>query len=327
MHEACVSATVVILASLAVADASAQTDPFKPQTTPRTIVLWPDGAPGAVGKDDADVPTVTIYLPAPSQATGAGVVVCPGGGYSHLAVDHEGHQVARLLTARGVAAFILKYRLGPRYHHPAMQQDVLQAIRYVRWNAGEFSVRTDRIGVMGFSAGGHLASTAATLFDDGAASAPAPIDRVGSRPDFAVLVYPVIVMGEAITHQGSQANLLGDRPAPDLIAKLSTDRQVTARTPPTFLFHTNEDTGVVPENSVRFYLALRAAGVPAELHIFQNGQHGVGLAPEDRALRAWPELLFTWLEGLGAFAKGGDAPSRSQGRDRVLPDRGSRPPG
>jgi acetyl esterase/lipase len=297
------SAAVLILATVAVADASAQSDPFKPQTTPRTIVLWPDGAPGAAGKDDADVPTVTIYLPAPLQATGAGIVVCPGGGYSRLAVDHEGHQVARLLASRGVAAFILKYRLGPRYHHPAMQQDVLQAIRYVRWNAGEFNVRTNRIGVMGFSAGGHLASTAATLFDGGAASAPAPVDRVSSRPDFAVLVYPVIVMGESITHKGSQTNLLGDRLSPDLIAKLSTDKQVTARTPPTFLFHTNEDAGVPPENSVRFYLALRTAGVPAELHIFQKGQHGVGLAPENRALRTWPELLFVWMEGLGVFRK------------------------
>jgi acetyl esterase/lipase len=266
-------------------------------------VLWPDGAPGAVGKDDADVPTVTIYLPATSQATGAGIVVCPGGGYSRLAIDHEGHQVARLLTSRGVAAFILKYRLGPRYHHPAMQQDVLQAIRYVRWNAGEFNVRTDRMGIMGFSAGGHLASTAATLFDAGSASAPAPIDRVSSRPDFAVLVYPVIAMGESITHKGSQTNLLGDHPSPDLIATLSTDRQVTPRTPPTFLFHTTEDTGVPPENSVQFYLALRKAGVAAELHIFQKGQHGVGLAPRDRALRVWPELLFVWLEGLGVFQK------------------------
>ena len=306
MHRACVSATIVILArlaTLAVGDAAAQSDPFTPPTTPRTIVLWPDGAPGAVGKDDADVPTVTIYLPAPSQATGAGIVVCPGGGYSRLAVDHEGHQVARLLTSRGVAAFILKYRLGPRYHHPAMQQDVLQAIRYVRWNAAEFNVHTDRIGVMGFSAGGHLASTAATLFDGGAATARAPIDRVSSRPDFAVLVYPVIVMGESITHKGSQTNLLGDRPSADLIAKLSTDKQVTARTPPTFLFHTNEDTGVLPENSVRFYLALRTAGVPAELHIFQKGEHGVGLAPADPALRTWPELLVVWMEGLGLFAK------------------------
>jgi acetyl esterase/lipase len=278
-------------------------DWMKPVTTPRTIVLWPDGAPGALGREDADVPTLTIYLPAGPQATGAGIVVCPGGGYSGLAVDHEGHQVARLLTSRGIAAFILKYRLGPRYHHPAMQQDVLQAIRYARWNADEFSIRKDRIGVMGFSAGGHLASTAATLFDAGNAATAAPIDAVSSRPDFAVLVYPVITMNQESTHKGSQRNLLGDSPDPALLTKLSTDRQVTARTPPTFLFHTNEDAGVPAENSVQFYLALRKAGVPAELHIFQKGEHGVGLAPSDPALRIWPELLFTWMNGLGLFAK------------------------
>jgi acetyl esterase/lipase len=294
-----VAALVLLLLPVAVS-VSAQ-DWMKPVTTPRTIVLWPDGAPGALGKDDADVPTLTIYLPAPPQATGAAIVICPGGGYSGLAMDHEGHQVARLLTSRGVAALILKYRLGPRYHHPAMQQDVLQAIRYARWNADELMIRKDRIGVMGFSAGGHLASTAATLFDAGNVSSPAPIDAVSSRPDFAVLVYPVIAMNEDITHKGSQRHLLGDSPAPDLLTKLSTEKQVTASTPPTFLFHTTEDTAVPPENSVRFYLALKTAGVPAELHIFQKGQHGVGLAPADRALRVWPDLLFTWMEGLGMF--------------------------
>jgi acetyl esterase/lipase len=284
------------------ASASAQ-DWMTPVSTPRTIVLWPDGAPGALGKEDADIPTLTIYLPAPPQATGAAIVVCPGGGYGALALDHEGHQVARLLTSRGVAALILKYRLGPRYHHPAMQQDVLQAIRYARWNADDLRIRKDRIGVMGFSAGGHLASTAATLFDGGNAASAAPIDAVSSRPDFAVLIYPVITMNQDSTHKGSQRNLLGDSPSSELLQKLSTDKQVTPRTPPTFLFHTNEDAGVPAENSVQFYLALRKAGVPGELHIFQKGEHGVGLAPADRALRVWPELLFTWLEGLGVLGK------------------------
>jgi acetyl esterase/lipase len=293
---------LVLLMLLITTSASAQ-DWMKAVTTPRTIVLWPDGAPGAIGKEDADIPALTIYLPAGPQATGAGIVVCPGGGYGGLAIDHEGHQVARLLTSRGIAAFILKYRLGPRYHHPAMQQDVLQAIRYVRWNADELGVRKNRIGVMGFSAGGHLASTAATLFDAGKPSTAAPIDTVSSRPDFAVLVYPVITMNEASTHEGSQRNLLGDSPAAELLAKLSTDKQVTAQTPPTFLFHTNEDAGVPAENSVQFYLALRKAGVPGELHIFQKGAHGVGLAPADAALRVWPELLFTWIGGLGMLSK------------------------
>jgi acetyl esterase/lipase len=285
------------LALAAPAPSGAQ-DWMRPVSNPTTVLLWPDGAPGAVGTDDADVPTLTIYLPAPPQATGAAVVICPGGGYGALAMDHEGHQVARLLTSRGVAAVILKYRLGPRYRHPAMLQDALQAIRYVRWNADELRVRRNRVGIMGFSAGGHLASTAATLFDAGNPASAAPIDRVGSRPDFAVLAYPVIAMGEAITHAGSMRNLLGDAPSDDLVRRLSTEKQVTKDTPPTFLFHTNEDTGVVPENSVQFYLALGRAGVPAELHVFQKGRHGVGLAPDDPALRQWPDLLLEWMRGL-----------------------------
>jgi acetyl esterase/lipase len=281
----------------------AQNDWMKPPSTPVTITLWPDGAPGATGSEDADKPSLTIYLPTPAQATGAGIVVCPGGGYGGLAIDHEGHQVARLLTSRGVAAFIVKYRLGPRYHHPAMLNDVLQAIRTVRAGAAQYRVKPDRIGVMGFSAGGHLASTAATLFDRGDPAAATPLARTSSRPDFAVLVYPVIVFGSEYTHTGSQNNLLGASPSPELVAKLSTEKQVTRDTPPTFLFHTNEDTGVPPENSVQFYLALRKAGVPAELHIYEKGRHGVGLAPDDRVLRTWTERLFDWMEGRGLFAK------------------------
>jgi acetyl esterase/lipase len=283
--------------------ATAQNDWMRPVNNPATVLLWPDGAPGALGKDDGDVPTLTIYLPAAPQATGAGIVICPGGGYGALAVDHEGHQVARFLTSRGVAAFVVKYRLGPRYRHPAMLQDALRAIRYVRWNAEEFRLRSDRIGIMGFSAGGHLASSAATLFDTGTPDAPAPIDRLSSRPDFAVLAYPVIAMGEGVTHRGSMRNLLGDDPPPDLVRQLSTEKQVTANTPPTFLFHTNEDSGVVPENSVEFYLALRRAGVPAELHVFEKGRHGVGLAPADPVLRGWPDLLLAWMKGRGLFGR------------------------
>jgi acetyl esterase/lipase len=153
--------------------------------------------------------------------------------------------------------------------------------------------------VVGFSAGGHLASTAATLFDTGNPSAPQAIDRVSSRPDFAILAYPVIVMGDDVTHHGSETNLLGPSPSPELVTLLSTDKQVTANTPPTFLFHTDEDTGVPAENSVRFYLALRKAGVPAELHIYEKGTHGVGLAPGDPALRTWTDRMFDWLQGRG----------------------------
>ena len=214
-------------------------------------------------------------------------------------MDHEGRDVARLLTARGITAFILTYRLGPRYHHPAMLRDVLQAIRLVRRDAAAYDVRPDRIGILGFSAGGHLASSAATLFEapEGRVAGVSP--DVSARPDFAVLAYPVIVMGESVTHAKSQRNLLGEDPPADLIARLSTDRQVGPRTPPTFLFHTTADTGVPPENSVRFYLALRKAGVPAELHIYEHGPHGVGLAPADPVLRTWPERLFDWMRARG----------------------------
>ena len=279
--------------------ALAQDDWLRPVTTPRVERLWPTGAPGALGTDESDVPTLTIYAPAPPQNTGTAIVICPGGGYGRLAMDHEGHQVARLLTTRGITGVILKYRLGPRYRHPAMLQDVLQAIRWTRHHAGDLQIKPDRVGVMGFSAGGHLASSAATLFDEGRASAAEPLGRVSSRPDFAVLAYPVVAMNQPITHAGSQKNLLGENPAPDLLVRLSTERQVTPRTPPTFLFHTNEDSGVPPENSVQFYLALRKAGVPAELHIYEKGRHGVGLAPADPVLRTWIERLFDWMAGQG----------------------------
>ena len=187
--------------------------------------------------------------------------------------------MARWFTSRGVAAAIVKYRLGPRYRHPAPLQDVLRAIRLVRSRAAELGVKPDRVGVMGFSAGGHLASSAATLFDLADAKAADGLEAVSSRPDFAILGYPVIVFGADVTHKGSQRNLLGDTPSADLVARLSTDRQVTAKTPPTFLFHTNEDTGVPPQNSVAFYLALKNAGVPAELHIYEKGATASGWHP------------------------------------------------
>jgi acetyl esterase/lipase len=270
-------------------------DYLAPVNNPTTELLWPNGAPGALGTDDADKPSLTIYLPSKPQDTGTGIVVCPGGGYQHLAMDHEGHQVARWLTSRGIAAFIVKYRLGPTYHHPAMLQDVLRAIRVVRSRATEFRVRRDRIGVMGFSAGGHLASSAATLFDCPEGHPADGLESVSSRPDFAVLAYPVITMGQAVTHRDSQKNLLGENPSQELLDALSTDKHVTARTPPTFLFHTDSDAGVLPENSVLFYLALRKAGVPAELHIYRQGDHGVGLAPGDPVLSTWTDRLLAWL--------------------------------
>jgi acetyl esterase/lipase len=231
------------------------------------------------------------------------MIVAPGGGYGALASNHEGRQVANLLNAAGVTAFVLKYRLGPRYRHPIELGDAQRAIRLVRARSQEFGLAPDRIGIMGFSAGGHLASTAATHFDGGRADASDTIDRASSRPDFLVLAYPVVSFDPAIAHAGSVRNLLGDNPDPKLVEDLSNDLRVTPQTPPTFLFHTNADTGVVPENSVRFYLALRRARVPAEMHIFENGPHGVGLALADPSLSAWSTLLTNWLRARGLLSK------------------------
>jgi acetyl esterase/lipase len=272
------------------------------------IVLWPDGAPAAVGRGEADVPTLTPYLPSAPASTGTAVVVCPGGGYANLAMDHEGVQVGAWFARLGIPAFVLKYRLGPRYRHPSMLQDAQRAIRYVRANAAPLGLRPDRVGIMGFSAGGHLASTAATHVAHGVPTATDLLDRVSSRPDFLILGYPVITFTGTFVHKGSRERLLGDRPSPELLALLSNERQVTKDTPPTFLFHTDADVGVPPENSVVFYLALRKAGVPAELHIYEQGPHGVGFAQDDPVLSSWPDRLADWLRVRGLLPR--RAPSR-----------------
>jgi acetyl esterase/lipase len=264
----------------------------------QTIPLWNGDAPGALGSEDRDRPTLTIYVPF-GEKVPTGVVVCPGGGYGGLADNHEGRQIANWLNSLGITAFVLKYRLGPRYHHPRELQDAQRAIRIVRSRAKEFGIAADRIGIMGFSAGGHLASTAGTHFDSGDAAATDPIEQVGSRPDFMVLGYPVISFTTPYTHKGSMHNLLGDNPDPKLVESLSNELQVTPQTPPTFLFHTDADTVVPSENSVLFYLALRKNKVPAELHIFEKGPHGVGLALRDPALSMWPTLLANWFRVRG----------------------------
>jgi acetyl esterase/lipase len=270
---------------------------------PQTIRLWENGAPGALGSGDADQPTLTLYAPLDSAASGTAVIVAPGGAYQFLATNHEGRQVADWLNALGVTAFILKYRLGPRYHHPIELGDAQRAIRLVRARANEFAVRPDRVGMIGFSAGGHLASTAGTHFDHGDPKAADPVDRVSSRPDFLILAYAVISFIAPYAHQGSARNLLGEHPNPELLQELSNDLHVTAQTPPTFLFSTSADTVVPAENSVAFYLALHKAGVPAELHIFENGPHGVGLDLSDPTLGEWPTLLTIWLRSRGLLTK------------------------
>ncbi|MCC6368794.1 MAG: alpha/beta hydrolase [Bryobacterales bacterium] len=281
-----------LFAALCVA-ASAQT---------KTELLYPHGAPGAVGQEEADKPALAYY-PAESKAAGTAVVVFPGGGYRNLAMDHEGKQIAEWLNGLGISAFVLKYRLGPRYHHPAMMNDAQRAIRMVRSQAAELGVAPDRIGVWGFSAGGHLASAVSTHFDKGNPSAADPVERVSCRPDFAILAYPVISLTTVYTHQGSKRNLLGENPDPKLVESLSNELQVTSETPPTFLFHTNADTGVPAENSVLYYLALRKAGVPAEMHIYQNGKHGVGLARQDAVLASWSGRLADWLRVRGLMGR------------------------
>jgi acetyl esterase/lipase len=266
---------------------------------PKVELLWKSGAPGAQGAADEDKPSLAIYLPNQAKATGVGVVVCPGGGYQNLAMDHEGHQVAEWLNSLGIAAFVLKYRLSPRYHHPVEMEDGQRAMRLVRFHAKAYGIAPDRVGIWGFSAGGHLASTVGTHFDHGNSNASDPIDRESCRPDFMVLAYPVISFTTVYTHKGSMRNLLGDHPEPALVQNLSNELQVTPQTPPTFLFSTDTDEGVPSENSTLFYLALRKNHVPAEMHIFARGPHGVGLAQKDPALSVWPALLANWFRAQG----------------------------
>jgi acetyl esterase/lipase len=261
---------------------------------PTPMPLWPQGAPLAKGSQPEDIPTISLYLPPPEKASGAAIVICPGGGYQHLA-DHEGHDIAVWLNSVGVAGAVLKYRLGPKYHHPAMLLDVSRAVRIVRARAAEWRLDPTRVGVMGFSAGGHLASTMATHFEDGKAGSSDVVERVSSRPDLVILGYPVVTLGGPSAHGGSRRNLIGEDAPADLVDSLSNEKQVTARTPPAFLFHTEDDPAVPLENSLLFAAALRRAKVPYEMHIYEHGKHGVGLAKDDPALRTWSLLLENWL--------------------------------
>ncbi len=275
--------------------------PISEASTPFRI--WEGKAPHAVGDDPADVPMLTQYLPDKDKATGSAVLVCPGGGYGFLAMGHEGKDIARWLNQRGIAAYVLKYRIvtkgRPGPLHPAPLADAQRAIRLIRARSHELGFDPKRIGIWGFSAGGHLASTAATHFDAGQANPADPIDKHSCRPDFAILGYPVISMKPPYTHGGSRTNLLGKNADEALVESLCNDQAVTKDTPPTFLFHTDEDSAVPPMNSILFYTALKKHGVPAELHIYEKGAHGVGLAPgemiKDKGLRGWPDRLHEWL--------------------------------
>lgn len=269
---------------------------------PEALPLWAEGAPDAQGSEESDTPTIRAYLPQELdgvKATGAGVVICPGGGYGILAMDHEGHQLAKWFQKNGVAGFVLRYRHAPKYRHPVPMEDAQRAIRYVRANAEKFGVDAGRVGIMGFSAGGHLSSTVATHFDGGNSEAADAVDRESCRPDFAVLCYPVVSLTAPYAHQGSGRNLFGPDVDQEKLESLSNDKHVTAETPPTFLFHTAEDKGVDAQNSIAFFLALRKAGVASEMHIYQDGPHGVGMAPADPAVFGWRDRLLDWMRGSG----------------------------
>ncbi|MGA2685771.1 MAG: alpha/beta hydrolase [Verrucomicrobiota bacterium] len=261
------------------------------------VLLWPNGAPGALGTNAPDVPTLTPYFPDPTNRTGAAMVICPGGGYAHLA-PHEGNDYALWLNQHGVTCFVLKYRLGLNgYHYPAEFEDVTRAMRLVRARAGEWKIDPHRIGIMGSSAGGHLASTLLTHFDSGNANSNDPIEQQSSRPDLGILCYAVITMGE-YTHQGSKQYLLGKHPSSKLVKLLSNELQVKTNTPPCFIWCTYEDQTVSMENSLMFAGALRKNHVPFDLHIYQKGGHGMGLAdkPPFAHPHPWAGDCLFWLK-------------------------------
>jgi acetyl esterase/lipase len=259
--------------------------------------IWP-------GDNDKDAPGIYVYRAAADKANGAAVVICPGGGYGGLAMSYEGHDVARWLNTLGVTGVVLKYRHAPKYRHPIPLQDAQRALRTVRAHAHEWKIDPGRVGILGFSAGGHLASTAGTHYDAGDPGAKDAIDRLSCRPDFMILVYPVITMTDPYTHKGSRNNLLGPNPDAKLIDLLSNEKQVTPKTAPTFLAHTSEDTAVPPQNSVLFYEALVRSKVPAEMHIYEKGRHGLGMNQQPKLpFSSWPERCAAWLAGRGILGK------------------------
>ena len=290
--------TAVAFAPLNVTAAESSTVPYPQILGP--IRLWEGDAPGALGKRPQDIPTLTPYLAAAGKQTGASVLVLPGGGYGNLA-EHEGTGYAEWFAANGISAYVLKYRLGSNgYRHPIMLNDAARALRMLRAFAKRDGLNPARIGVIGSSAGGHLASTLVTHFDPSKAEGPKldagdPYDRESSRPDFAILCYPVISLGE-FAHAGSRKNLLGDKPPANLVQALSNELQVTKDTPPTFLWHTVEDKAVPVENSLLFASALRRSGVPFSLHIYELGAHGLGLGRPGRPAPPWADQLLYWFK-------------------------------
>ena len=272
---------------------------------PRVISLWPEGVPDlhADASDEKIVngrvtnihyPSLTVYRPDPAKANGTAMIFCPGGGYVKLAIGERGGPETTWLNGAGVTVFILKYRLV-EYGDPAPLRDVLRAIRLVRARAAEFGVKPDRIGLLGESAGGHLAACAATLWDAPEGRTGAPLDAMSARPDFAVLIYPVVTMAEPFAHRGSRDALLGKNPSPELTAKRSVEKQVRRDMPPVFLAATMADKSVPVENSIHLYQALRDASVPAEMHLYAQGSHGDSLDPQYGPTAEWPQRVTEWM--------------------------------
>lgn len=275
----------------------------------KVLKVWPNGAPNHNGMDEPEekfegsrVRKVSeaemyVYLPEKEKNTGAAVVICPGGGYWIEAMDHEGYQMAEWLQERGVAGIVLKYRL-PYGHHEIPSGDARQAMRIVRSKAEEWGIHPGKIGIAGSSAGGHLASTVGTRFDYGNPESDKPLEKISCRPDFMLLLYPVITFREEFGHMGSRKNLIGEGNDWKLVKKYSNELHVTPETPPTFLVLADDDKGVVPRNSVEFYLALKENNVPAEMHIFAEGSHGFGMNKKSLPVDQWPELFYNWLKSV-----------------------------
>jgi acetyl esterase/lipase len=302
----------VILVALAALTASGQT-----MNQPKVVELWPEGVPD-LRKDASDEklvngrvvgvhrPTLTVFAPERTKANGTAVIFCPGGGYVRLAVGSltAGPPEARWLVERGETVFVLRYRLV-EYGHPAPLRDVLRAVRTVRARAAEFGVRPDRIGLLGLSAGGHLSATAALMFDAPEGRTGAQLDAISARPDFVALVYPVITMEEPFVHKGSREALLGEKPAHELIERLSLEKHVRKDAPPVFLAATEADKSVPVENTLLLYRALRDAGVPAEMHIYAAGSHGDSLDPQYGPTALWPLRCEEWMRFNGWLPKEG----------------------
>jgi acetyl esterase/lipase len=294
---------IVALVSFTIICISVMAQDFK-------LKVWPNGAPDSNGFtqpeevfDGKRVRYVSeaemyVYLPKLGINTGAAIVICPGGGYGMEAMDHEGYDMAEWLAQQGIAGIVLKYRL-PNGHDHIPLADLQRALRIVHQKAAEWGINKSKIGVAGSSAGGHLASTAGTRFDTGNPASVDPIEKYSCRPDFMLLLYPVITFDEQFGHMGSRTNLIGAGNKWELVEKYSNELHVTAQTPPTFLILSDDDEAVPPRNSIEFYLALKKYNIPAEMHIFRNGGHGFGMNKTNLPVDQWPNLFLSWLKAQG----------------------------